>query len=338
MALLTLFCLILHVSAIRHSRQPRIRDPELLPGWMGEVPQNDREAVMTSPASPSARLWVQSISWKPRAMVIHNLITAEEAQHIVDLSWPRMKRSEVVGPNNQSILDEYRTSYGTFVARHETEIVASIQERVAWLTRAPVVNQEDMQVLRYGIGQFYKRHTDSLEDDSPRMATLLIYLADPEEGGETSFPEEGSEWANPQKKALYDKDLSECAKGHVAFRPRRGDGLLFWSIHPDGKTEDPLSEHEGCPVIKGAKWTTTVWIHNVPFRPENQVVTDGKVTFRKDSEAFDDPGLCKDHDDNCNDWASSGECDKNVDFMRSKCGASCNICKPCAQVNTDCYD
>jgi hypothetical protein len=73
---------------------------------------------------------------------------------------------------------------------------------------------------------------------------------------------------------MYDSELSDCAKNSVAFRPRRGDGLLFWSIQPDGKTEDPASMHEGCPVIKGAKWTTTIWIHNVPFRPEDLALSD----------------------------------------------------------------
>jgi prolyl 4-hydroxylase len=57
------------------------------------------------------------------------------------------------------------------------------------------------------------------------------------------------------------------AQGHVGIKPRRGDGLLFWSYAPDGRTDDIASTHEGCPVIKGAKWTTTFWIHTKPFRP-----------------------------------------------------------------------
>ncbi len=39
----------------------------------------------------------------------------------------------------------------------------------------------------------------------------------------------------------------------MAFKPRKGDALLFWSVKPDGKTEDPLSEHEGCPVVRRVK-------------------------------------------------------------------------------------
>ena len=52
------------------------------------------------------------------------------------------------------------------------------------------------QVLRYGVGQRYVPHTDSLIDDSARMATVLLYLNDVEEGGETAFPE-GSQWEDP---------------------------------------------------------------------------------------------------------------------------------------------
>jgi hypothetical protein len=59
-------------------------------------------------------------------------------------------------------------------------------------------------------------------------------------------------------------------QGHVGIKPRRGDGLLFWSYEPDGHTDDIASTHEGCPVIKGAKWTTTFWIHTKPFRPVSE--------------------------------------------------------------------
>lgn len=66
-----------------------------------------------------------------------------------------------------------------------------------------------VQVLRYGVGQYYHKHMDSLEDDTPRLATMLVYLSNPEEGGETAFPQ--SEWVDP---TMPDRlgPFSECVK------------------------------------------------------------------------------------------------------------------------------
>ena len=66
-----------------------------------------------------------------------------------------------------------------------------------------------LQVLRYGNGQQYKPHFDSLDNDSPRTATVLVYLSDVEEGGETTFPD--SEWLSPALPAKLGP-FSPCAK------------------------------------------------------------------------------------------------------------------------------
>ena len=34
------------------------------------------------------------------------------------------------------------------------------------------------------------------------------------------------------------------------YKPRKGDALLFYSLHPNG-TIDRHSLHGGCPVVKG---------------------------------------------------------------------------------------
>ncbi|MEW5317239.1 MAG: hypothetical protein WDW38_008556 [Sanguina aurantia] len=260
---------------------------------------------------PLLRLpWVQQISWKPRAFVYHNFLSEAEARHVAGMAATSMKRSSVVGPNGSAVFDDYRTSFGTFLLRGADPIISSIQQRVAAWTHVPAIHQEDMQVLRYANGQYYHAHMDSLINDSPRQATVLIYLADPIAGGETSFPQ-ATHWADSAMPAALGP-FSKCAQGKVAFRPRRGDALLFWSTHPDGKTEDPFSEHEGCPVEAGVKWTATVWVHSVPFRPEEWNGTH----FMRASGQVADPGLCADTDVHCEGWAANGECDKNPGFMR----------------------
>jgi prolyl 4-hydroxylase len=155
--------------------------------------------------------------------------------------------------SGKSVEDSYRTSYGAFLRRYQDAVVTRIENRVAAWTHLHVSHQEDIQVLRYGIGQFYKVHADTLRDDEAgvRVATVLVYLNEPQEGGETAFP--NSQWISPEVQQKYGSGLSDCAKNVVAFKPKRGDALLFWSIHPN-TTEDFHASHTGCPVISGIKW------------------------------------------------------------------------------------
>ncbi len=59
--------------------------------------------------------------------------------------------------------------------------------------------------------------------------------------------------------------FSDCAKGHVAYKPKMGDALMFYDMKPDYKMADEMSEHTGCPVVQGVKWNAVKWIHGKPF-------------------------------------------------------------------------
>lgn len=297
-------------------------------GWQGETYVPPKEP------KDKSKPWVQIVSWKPRAFVFHNFMTDDEAEHIKRLAAPTMKRSTVVGPDGKSVEDDYRTSYGTFVKRRQDEVLARVEARVASWVQIPEDHAEDMQVLRYSYLQTYKPHMDTLDDSDfgPRVATVLLYLSDVEEGGETAFPD-SKVWVHPD---LPEKmgPFSACTKGGVAFKPKKGDAFLFWSMQPDAKQEDPASMHTGCPVLKGVKWTATKWIHAKPFRP----TTFGLAVPEPD------PGLCVDNSEGCESWAKSGQCEKNKGFMvgsgdsLGSCRKSCGACTPCGKGDLACYN
>ena len=52
----------------------------------------------------------------------------------------------------------------------------------------------------------------------------------------------------------------------LQYKPRRGDALMFYSMHPNG-TFDKHALHGGCPVVKGEKWVATKWLRDKCFSP-----------------------------------------------------------------------
>ncbi|RAL46492.1 hypothetical protein DM860_004771 [Cuscuta australis] len=206
--------------------------------------------------------WVEIISWVPRAFVYHNFLSKDECQYLINLAKPHMEKSTVVDNETGKSKDSrVRTSSGTFLARGGDKIISNIEKRIADFSFIPVENGEGLQVLHYEVGQKYEPHYDYFADEynikngGQRVATLLMYLSDVEEGGETLFPAaEGNFTAVP-----WWNELSECGRQGLSLKPKMGDALLFWSMKPDA-SPDPSSLHGSCPVIKGNKWSCTKWM------------------------------------------------------------------------------
>ncbi|KAI3912565.1 hypothetical protein MKW92_019845 [Papaver armeniacum] len=217
--------------------------------------------------------WMEVISWEPRAFIYHNFLVKiflsinsffpiKECDYLISIGAPRMKKSTVIDvKTGGSTASKVRTSSGMFMKRGVNEVIRDIEERIADFTHIPVEHGEGLQILHYEVGQKYEPHYDYFEDElntkrGQRIATLLMYLSDVEEGGETVFPRAKGNVSYPPWK----DESVECGKKGLAVKPKKGDALLFWNLKPDA-TKDPSSLHGGCPVIKGNKWSSTKWMH-----------------------------------------------------------------------------
>ncbi|XP_047317278.1 prolyl 4-hydroxylase 1 [Impatiens glandulifera] len=198
------------------------------------------------------------LSWSPRIILLHNFLSAEECDYLRAIAKPRLQISTVVdAKTGKGIKSEVRTSSGMFLNAEERKypMIEAIEKRISTYAQVPVGNGELIQVLRYEKGQLYRPHHDYFSDTfnlkrgGQRIATVLMYLTDNVEGGETYFPLAGSE---------------ECSCGGkmvvgICVKPNKGDAVLFWSMGLDGES-DPKSIHGGCEVLSGEKWSATKWM------------------------------------------------------------------------------
>jgi prolyl 4-hydroxylase len=187
----------------------------------------------------------------PRVIVFGDLLSDEECAALVATAGQRLARSLTVETRTGGeALNVDRTSDGMFFERGENEVVARIERRIAALLRWPVEYGEGLQVLRYAPGAQYRPHYDYFDPGEPgtptilrrggqRVATLVIYLQEPEQGGATTFPDIGLEIA-----------------------PKRGTAVFFSYDRPDPATR---TLHGGAPVLAGEKWVATKWLREREF-------------------------------------------------------------------------
>ncbi|KAJ9451724.1 putative prolyl 4-hydroxylase 9 [Diplonema papillatum] len=205
----------------------------------------------------------QLLSYMPRTYFMTDFLDASDAREIVLLARPKMKRSQVQEfkddqkdkKGDAETLDDVRTSEGAWLTLHH-KVVRRVKERIAQISGYPVSSMEDMQVLKYEVGQLYESHHDFFDpkyygkQSWNRVATFYMFLTDDFEGGEFALP-----LANARDASV---DFKKCEYG-LRVEPRVGSGVLFYGMRPD-MVLDKYSLHTGCPVTKGTKWSAVVWI------------------------------------------------------------------------------
>ncbi|MGD6833351.1 2OG-Fe(II) oxygenase [Sutcliffiella halmapala] len=181
---------------------------------------------------------------EPLIVVLGNVLSDAECDELIIQSRDRMQRSKI---GNAREVDELRTSSSMFFQEGENDIIARIEKRTSQIMNIPVEHGEGLQVLNYKIGQEYKAHFDFFSSASrpvnnPRVSTLVMYLNDVEEGGETYF-----------------------RKLNFSVAPKKGMAVYFEYFY-DNHHLNELTLHGGSPIIKGEKWAATQWMRRKRYK------------------------------------------------------------------------
>jgi len=184
-------------------------------------------------------------------VTIENFLTDSECDLLISMIDEHHVPSHVDGGSEYSIQDStYRTS-STCMLGEKNPNVLTIKQRIADFLKVDINKGQQLEGQLYEPGQFFKPHCDWFEGESyinhalssgNRTHTFMIYLNEPEEGGETNFPE-----------------LNQSIK------PKKGMALVWENLNEDGSGNTDFI-HEGSEVKKGKKYIITSWwrenIHN----------------------------------------------------------------------------
>lgn len=190
---------------------------------------------------------------KPIVAVLEGVLSHEECDALVAAARPRLAPSTIVDPQTgQHVVSPDRSSEGMFFRLAESALLATIDARVSALMQLPMEHGEGLQVLHYLPGAQSRPHFDflvpnnaanqaSIARSGQRVSTMVIYLNDVAEGGETVFPEIG-----------------------LAVVPRKGNALYFEYCDSNGQL-DGKTLHAAVPVARGEKWVATKWMRQRRF-------------------------------------------------------------------------
>ena len=207
-----------------------------------------RMTVITAP--PFERI---NISDDPRIRAVAHLLPLEICAALIDLGRDA-RRAMVFDDKGYHTVANVRTNSSAVLdPRHPA--VCFAQARIAEATGLPISAMEEPQVLHYTVGQQFSPHYDFFDPAAEghaerlkagqRLVTMVVYLNEDFEGGETDFPV-----------------LGYKVKG------KTGDGLYWSNLNKDNECDRRML-HAGLPPTRGEKWLLSQWIRNkaVNWRP-----------------------------------------------------------------------
>jgi prolyl 4-hydroxylase len=172
---------------------------------------------------------------------IDDFLSDSECAAVIEKMKDALIPSTVTNPETDKSV---RTSTTAFL-RCTDSFYSAINNKFHEFMRIPLAMGEEPQGQKYEVGQEFKPHCDWFDVNQAynqvhlnlgqRTYTMMVYLNDVEEGGETKF-----------------------TKVNFLVKPKKGKAVVWNNIDKDIKG-NWFSEHWGTPVIKGEKYIITKW-------------------------------------------------------------------------------
>jgi hypothetical protein len=191
------------------------------------------------------------LSEDPQVHAVPALLSPALCDALIAAARPRLAPATIYDERQggHTLADGRRHTSARFQITDMDLVMTAVNERLCALAGLPVFNAETLQVLHYEVGETFAPHIDAWDPEfeghaatlaryGQRVVTVLVYLNDDLEGGETDFPRLG-----------------------IRHRGRKGDGLMFRNVDPEGRP-DRRTLHAGLPPTKGEKWLLSLWIRD----------------------------------------------------------------------------
>jgi len=187
---------------------------------------------------------------RARIDYIHNFVTEEECAYLKEQASPNLQPATVAGKTQQDIEPSRRAKQASVDLDWDkpTNPATTLSKRAFQYAnfttgfKFPLYGQEGIDVIKYDSTDEYLPHCDAdCEGQSyrqgGRVSTMVVYCEVATKGGATTF--------DTVNKIVV---------------PKRLDAVFFSYLGQDGKLDDGLTMHSGCPVIEGEKWIATFWM------------------------------------------------------------------------------
>ncbi|WP_276366286.1 2OG-Fe(II) oxygenase [Chryseolinea sp. H1M3-3] len=172
---------------------------------------------------------------KTKMKFVDNFFSDEECDQLIQISKSEMKRSLVTNGYHSAVSNR-RTSYSATLRDMDQTLKDNIRlKSTQLLGDLPFEKFEEFQCVSYDKYQEFKAHFDAGKG-MKRPYTILVYLNENFDGGETYFP-------------LLD----------LVVKPKKGKAIMFHNLEPD-ESINIYSFHAGLKVENGIKFACNIWV------------------------------------------------------------------------------